>query len=951
MSDVQGDPLNGSFDMRFRILDAGSVQQWASGTITVGLTNGAYSVVLGESPQPPLPAGLFDNNDILQLEISFNDGTHGMEALSPTVQILPVPYALRAAHADDVDLDILTLPDPLINGSESVLKTDLGVFSIGVTTPPNVNNLRIDPSLGSLQFDGIAVFDDGVVIPNPPANDFTFRWENDFAHIGIGPGTTLAPVLTLMPFTGLTPGYTPLAGDWNADGTPDVSFDRPGAAENWLVLRSSDYALSAGLNTTGGHLQTEHLSSGSKSDFKLMPGVPGPSWHPVQGDYDGDGLADLDLWRPTGGHWLVLRSEDFHLSSGVDPLGGHIQVEDVAVGNKLDFILEPGTPAPNWMPLRADFDGDGVLDLVVSRPSNPEYAFEIRGLDYRISNGLDAGGTFVKALRPSNGSSITLRLDPSPGTGTLRAGNSGSGGEDAIAFILDPHDVVTFEALVDRDDDEVRLKAFSALNSTQLRLQPLTNTLVCEADFVLDGKHSIHSGGQTMTYEWDFGEFKSTVTDGVNPPVVTVVKPFSGTTMFTDQTIAASALSLDDVRIVPDGSTAQWTLELPPDEGLAGQALVNQGNGNTAWEFVVQGQYLLRDGSLPMTGDLDLGGNGLLNASDGSFSGTLSVQGAVFTPGAVTFSGQPVDFEGTEAQWITTSLLADAPAMRITDGTDLFVVEKEGDLSASSITVTGGGSLTVSGNGTFDSNLEVKSSLTVSQGGSGTSYSTNSMSAGGLVETVIDSGDSVVTITTPGSGTEVTTGLRSRAFESVGEMSVDCSHSDGARQTILSVSDIASGNSCQLVFDPNTNTIQSSAVINKPGGTFKIDHPLDPYNKYLYHSFVESPDMMNIYNGNTLTDDTGVAVVVMPDYFEALNRDFRYQLTVIGEFAQAIVGKEMEDGRFTIITDKPNVKVSWQVTGVRHDLFANENRVVVEVDKESGKRGTLLYEPRDMVRR
>src|SRR5579863_5210078 len=38
--------------------------------------------------------------------------------------------------------------------------------------------------------------------------------------------------------------------------------------------------------------------------------------------------------------------------------------------------------------------------------------------------------------------------------------------------------------------------------------------------------------------------------------------------------------------------------------------------------------------------------------------------------------------------------------------------------------------------------------------------------------------------------------------------------------------------------------------LSKAGGSFKIDHPLDPSNKYLYHSFVESPDMKNIYDGN-----------------------------------------------------------------------------------------------------
>jgi hypothetical protein len=131
--------------------------------------------------------------------------------------------------------------------------------------------------------------------------------------------------------------------------------------------------------------------------------------------------------------------------------------------------------------------------------------------------------------------------------------------------------------------------------------------------------------------------------------------------------------------------------------------------------------------------------------------------------------------------------------------------------------------------------------------------------------------------------------------------------------------------------------------LSKAGGSFKIDHPLDPSEKYLYHSFVESPDMMNIYNGNVTTDAQGNANVTMPDWFEALNRDFRYQLTVIGTFAQAIVATEMANGSFSIKTDKPNVKVSWQVTGVRQDAWANAHRIPVEQVKPEKERGSYLH--------
>src|SRR5271157_807228 len=130
--------------------------------------------------------------------------------------------------------------------------------------------------------------------------------------------------------------------------------------------------------------------------------------------------------------------------------------------------------------------------------------------------------------------------------------------------------------------------------------------------------------------------------------------------------------------------------------------------------------------------------------------------------------------------------------------------------------------------------------------------------------------------------------------------------------------------------------------LEKLSGSFKIDHPLDPANKYLYHSFVESPDMMNIYNGNVVTDANGDAIVPLPEWFETLNRDFRYQLTVIGQFAQAIVTAEVANHEFGIKTDKPGVKVSWQVTGIRQDPWANAHRIPVEEEKDARDRGHYI---------
>ena len=137
-----------------------------------------------------------------------------------------------------------------------------------------------------------------------------------------------------------------------------------------------------------------------------------------------------------------------------------------------------------------------------------------------------------------------------------------------------------------------------------------------------------------------------------------------------------------------------------------------------------------------------------------------------------------------------------------------------------------------------------------------------------------------------------------------------------------------------------------AGTLSKGAGSFKIDHPLDPKDKYLYHSFVESPDMMNVYNGNVVTDADGYATVTLPDWFEALNRDFRYQLTVIDDgdaWVFAKVAREVKDNAFTLRTSRPNTKVSWQVTGIRQDAYANANRIPVEQDKPDDQRGTYLH--------
>ncbi len=126
--------------------------------------------------------------------------------------------------------------------------------------------------------------------------------------------------------------------------------------------------------------------------------------------------------------------------------------------------------------------------------------------------------------------------------------------------------------------------------------------------------------------------------------------------------------------------------------------------------------------------------------------------------------------------------------------------------------------------------------------------------------------------------------------------------------------------------------------MSKGSGSFVIDHPLDPENKLLYHSFVESPDVKNIYNGMATLDEKGEATIELPEYFEALNGQVRYQFSPIGRAMPDLhVKKIVTDHKFTLAGGAPYGKVSWQVTGVRQDPYIKKHPIIPEVKKGPGQ--------------
>lgn len=149
------------------------------------------------------------------------------------------------------------------------------------------------------------------------------------------------------------------------------------------------------------------------------------------------------------------------------------------------------------------------------------------------------------------------------------------------------------------------------------------------------------------------------------------------------------------------------------------------------------------------------------------------------------------------------------------------------------------------------------------------------------------------------------------------------------------------GQNCGVISEGN---VYVSGYLSKAGGGFQIDNPLSPDEKFLNHSFVESPDMKNIYDGVVELDANGEAEIELPAWFEPLNSDFRYQLTPIGAPGPNLyIAEEISHNRFKIGGGMPAMKVSWQVTGIRQDAWAKAHRVQVEEDKPDHELGHYLH--------
>ena len=130
--------------------------------------------------------------------------------------------------------------------------------------------------------------------------------------------------------------------------------------------------------------------------------------------------------------------------------------------------------------------------------------------------------------------------------------------------------------------------------------------------------------------------------------------------------------------------------------------------------------------------------------------------------------------------------------------------------------------------------------------------------------------------------------------------------------------------------------VNSSSVVS-------LDNPLDPENKYLNHANIGSSEMLNVYSGNAVLDKNGEAWVELAEWVEALNSDFRYQLTCIGGNSSVYIAEEVSGNRFKIAGGISGMKISWQLTGVRKDPWVQEHPLIVDKEKSSNEKGCYYH--------
>ena len=244
-------------------------------------------------------------------------------------------------------------------GNDTVLST----IAFDLSDKPNLENVTL---IGTSGTTAMGNSQDNMLIGNSGANTLTGLVGNDYLDGGSGADT-------------MTGG----AGDdtYVVDDPGDVVVEHPNEGAD-TVLSSITYTLEvpdpdvtvpsdydgdgkadlAVWRPGDGNWYIHRSSDGGVTQIQFGTGTlfPDPDI-PVPGDYDGDSKADLAVWRPSDGYWWLVRSSD---------------------GTATDIQWGTGTVFPDPdVPVPGDYDGDEKADIAVWRPSDGNWYI------YRSSDG------------------------------------------------------------------------------------------------------------------------------------------------------------------------------------------------------------------------------------------------------------------------------------------------------------------------------------------------------------------------------------------------------------------------------------------------------------------------------------------------------------------------------------------------------------------------------------
>ena len=157
-----------------------------------------------------------------------------------------------------------------------------------------------------------------------------------------------------------------------------------------------------------------------------------------------------------------------------------------------------------------------------------------------------------------------------------------------------------------------------------------------------------------------------------------------------------------------------------------------------------------------------------------------------------------------------------------------------------------------------------------------------------------------------------------------------------------SAGDLAALGALAGLFDGD---VDIGGTVTAGGKAFLIDHPQKPATHYLRHFCAEGPEPNTLYRGTVTLNTQGEAIVELPSYFEALNADFSYHLTCIGDYAPVYIKQKIQGNRFVIAGGKPGMEVSWLVIARRNDPYwqARPEEHLVEIPKEPDNIGKYLH--------